>query len=1203
MRWIIGKQIDNYRTVKLLGKGGMGIVLEAVDESLDMIVAMKLMDPMLSQDKNFKRRFQAEAKALARLNSNNIVRVLALRESEFGLYIVMEYVDGNTVADRIVNLGKLSWKETAPILTQLLTAISHAHENGVIHLDIKPRNIMIDQADIVKVTDFGLAKLQQVSQSTTATFNAGTITYMSPEQIRGREKVDERSDIYSIGVTVYEMLSGRTPYDKTSAFYDLQKTILKGRPPSLADFAPELPNPLVQLVMKSIHKNPGRRFQTAREMLDAIKQFEAGTLEITPPPVAEETVVFKPLQDGTFESPPTPSPEKMRPTQIFKSEEVEIKLEPGEKIFQYELDEKIRSGKNGMIFRARDTELNRDVALKFFAEDAVPNDEVRQQLIQIIRTVTDLNHPAIASVYDVCHEGKYDFLCTEWLPGNSLKKQITSGPMDLDNALGVAIQTAEALKTAHAQGIYHLVLSPSNVVILEDDRVKVLGFGISELLQHEDFLSNDILLGTFAYLAPEIASGEPGTERSDVFSLGLILLEMCSGTNPFRRKSHVETLFALVNSRLASIQKLAMEIPDSMVKIIEKALAKDPKDRYATIEDMLLHMKNLEASGEASIPSRFTGDVDPSVIDDEFSFEADSIEELFKRRERIDKLLAEQYTQNLTLMSCRFMRTKLKQPEVDDLNQRIFSLISHHNGTVGRHNDTHFLATFVTPEDGTRCAIDIMNLKSEASSQMAQYQMPVLRIGMHFGDVIVKEDDLIGRAISVVVSAEEIAGSNEILISKALQQHIDGNDEFLTDPVKNSKQVSPLRNVKLLRLLWNPHQIRQYVKTVHKQTGSVGDSAVIEPIRILLPPQISRPAAKDLRSSRERNPYLNREAIRDPEAFFGRRSEIGKIYSRVGAGRPQSVSIVGEKHIGKSSLLRYIVHPSNRLDSLSDPKQLIFLQANFKNKSRLKIPGFFEMIYKDLLEVFNGALELNVKPNYHGFKEVVVALDQQGYKLIMVFDEFSTITRNRNFDAEFYSFLRSLANNYNVAYLVASGRNLQTVCHSPEVSDSPFFNIFSNITLSQFSVKDARKLILTPAEKHGASFEPHVPFVLDMAGQHPLFIQIACSILFDRPQYAMAYDNAFYEGVKSEMAQKALPYFQEIFESLEDDKRQFLLHLAEMKPVERSQEYLLTQLTKAGYVRQHEGNNIVFSSLFADFIFQQFGIRKTRKMKFRFWRS
>ena len=409
--------------------------------------------------------------------------------------------------------------------------------------------------------------------------------------------------------------------------------------------------------------------------------------------------------------------------------------------------------------------------------------------------------------------------------------------------------------------------------------------------------------------------------------------------------------------------------------------------------------------------------------------------------------------------------------------------------------------------------------------------------------------------------------------------------------------------MKLLRLLWNTEQIRSFVKSAHKRTGSIADSAVIEPIRILLPPQISRPPAQDLRTSRDRNPYLHRDAIREPAAFIGRRSEIGKIYSRVGAGRPQSVSIVGEKHIGKSSLLQYIVHPSNRLDSLSDPKQFIFLQADFKNKSRLKIPGFFEMIYKDLLAVFNGALELNVKPNYDGFKEVVQALDQQDYKLIMVFDEFSTITKNRNFDAEFYSFLRSLANNYNVAYLVASGRNLQTVCHSPEVSDSPFFNIFSNITLSQFNKKDARKLVVDPAERHGTSFEPHVPFVLDVAGRHPLFIQIACSILFDRPQYAMAYDNAFYEGVKAEMAEQCVPYFREIFDSLDDEKRQFLLHLAEMKPVERSQEYLLTQLTKAGYVRDHEGANVVFSSLFADFVFQQFGIRKTRKMKFRFWRS
>ena len=264
---IIGKVVDTYKITGVLGKGGMGIVYKAKDTTLDRDVALKMMDTALARDESFLKRFQSEAKALAKLQNPNIVSIFTLRETELGFCIAMEFVEGNTLADRIREKGAMPFENVFPIFKQLLTALDHAHEVGIIHRDIKPSNVMLTPNNIVKVTDFGLAKIQQVSGATMTLGTGGTLYYMSPEQIRGLSNVDHRGDIYSLGMTLYETLTGKVPFTDAETDFSIRQMVVEGRVPPPDKMNPALPRDLVKVVMKSIEKDPAKRYQSAGAML------------------------------------------------------------------------------------------------------------------------------------------------------------------------------------------------------------------------------------------------------------------------------------------------------------------------------------------------------------------------------------------------------------------------------------------------------------------------------------------------------------------------------------------------------------------------------------------------------------------------------------------------------------------------------------------------------------------------------------------------------------------------------------------------------------------------------------------------------------------------------------------------------------------------------------------------------------------------
>ncbi|UCH97937.1 MAG: serine/threonine protein kinase [Candidatus Aminicenantes bacterium] len=271
-----GKAIGNYRILRKIGEGGMGSVYLACDMSLEREVAIKIISPELARIPHLMARFRVEAIAQARLNHTNIVTIHSFEHQEDTYYIVMEYVSGKTLKRIIKEKGKIPVKQALTIAAHILEGLSYAHTRGVLHRDIKPANIFITADNTVKIGDFGIAKVKGIDGLTRVGSTLGTILYSSPEQLRG-EKMGPATDIYSLGVTLYEMVVGQPPFTSSSGSnHEIQLGHLEKIPPTPSSLDNAVPPSVDALIMKSLAKSPRERYGTAREFKAAVDRLAAG---------------------------------------------------------------------------------------------------------------------------------------------------------------------------------------------------------------------------------------------------------------------------------------------------------------------------------------------------------------------------------------------------------------------------------------------------------------------------------------------------------------------------------------------------------------------------------------------------------------------------------------------------------------------------------------------------------------------------------------------------------------------------------------------------------------------------------------------------------------------------------------------------------------------------------------------------------------
>ncbi len=296
---MIGQTISQYKILEKLGEGGMGIVYKAQDTKLDRFVALKFLPPHLAASEQDKARFIQEAKSAAALNHPNVCSIIDIQEHEGNLFIVMEYVDGQTLMDK---KSSISLKQAIEIGIQIADGLAVAHEKGIIHRDIKPENIMVRKDGIVQIMDFGLAKLAGTSRLTKMGSTVGTLGYMSPEQVQGAE-ADHRSDIFSLGVLLYEMIAGRSPFNGAHESAILYEIVNVDVPP-MVTVKPELDPALDAIVLECLEKDPSERYQSIAEVSKELRRFKRESSRSRASRVMPVTGAFHP---GSFIGNPPPA--------------------------------------------------------------------------------------------------------------------------------------------------------------------------------------------------------------------------------------------------------------------------------------------------------------------------------------------------------------------------------------------------------------------------------------------------------------------------------------------------------------------------------------------------------------------------------------------------------------------------------------------------------------------------------------------------------------------------------------------------------------------------------------------------------------------------------------------------------------------------------------------------------------------------------
>jgi tRNA A-37 threonylcarbamoyl transferase component Bud32 len=319
---MVGRVVGSYRIIEKIGEGGMGAVYRAVDEMLDREVAVKAIRPELARDPEIVERFRAEAKILARVHHPAIATIYSFFHDGGELFLAMEYVRGRTLSAVLAAAGALPWRRAVPLLSTALEGIEQAHRAGIIHRDLKPDNLMLTEDGALKVMDFGIARVPGSNHLTRTGLLIGTLRYVAPEQIRG-EEVDRRTDLYALGVVLYQMLTGRVPFEGPTDFAIL-KAQIEDPPAPPRSLVPEIPEGLERIVLKALEKSPDARFQTAGELRAALaglgslplgkRDEDLPTLVLPPRPAAARV----PASPETIETdrprlPATPPPAVVAP--------------------------------------------------------------------------------------------------------------------------------------------------------------------------------------------------------------------------------------------------------------------------------------------------------------------------------------------------------------------------------------------------------------------------------------------------------------------------------------------------------------------------------------------------------------------------------------------------------------------------------------------------------------------------------------------------------------------------------------------------------------------------------------------------------------------------------------------------------------------------------------------------------------------------
>ncbi|MGE3805712.1 MAG: protein kinase [Gemmataceae bacterium] len=635
-------KLGPYVLLERLGEGGMGVVFKARHVTLNRTVALKLIRKERLQNPNSVRRFQREVQAAASLSHPNIVMAYNAEEIDGNQLLVMEYIDGTDLAGLIKQFGPLPVAQACDYMRQTALGLQHAHERGLVHRDIKPHNLLLAapssaSPDLsstnrqVKILDMGLAKLNEENGAMFTTMTSdgavmGSPDYMAPEQARDPHLVDIRADLYSLGCTFYQMLTGRVPFPAGTLMQKLTKHATE-TPAAVESMRSEVPAGVAAIVRKLMAKNAEERYQTPAELAQALEPFcktSAPTARGESAANSSVENIFQLLAKSRLLLPHELQLVKQRWIELghteldaqqfckwlvdqqYLTEYQALSLLRGRIghffINEYKLLDRIGVGKMAGVYRAIHR-LGQTVAIKVLPPSKVKDPVAFGRFQREARLALRLNHGNVVRSLQMGSYHDLHYIVMEHLEGETLEeilKQRTKLPPT--EAATIVYQALLGLQHLYVSGIVHRDLNPSNLMVLADASpsspplVKILDVGLGRAMfqeideevdanVEEDLTKVGTVLGAPPYMAPEQGVDAHASDtRSDLYSLGCILYHTLTGQPPFVEKNVLKLIVLHTKEKPRPLRDFDPALPEDLQQFLDIMLAKDPAQRYQTPE-------------------------------------------------------------------------------------------------------------------------------------------------------------------------------------------------------------------------------------------------------------------------------------------------------------------------------------------------------------------------------------------------------------------------------------------------------------------------------------------------------------------------------------------------------------------------------------------------------------------------------------------
>lgn len=567
-----GYSLGRYRLQNLLGFGAMGNVYKSRHPDLKRDIAVKILHPHHTQVPGFVERFRHEAAAAATLIHPNIIQIFDFDVAENNLYyMVLQYINGPSLEDYLsLEQRPLSLLKTYELITPIVGALHYAHQQGVIHRDVKPGNIMLDTRQRVYLGDFGLAKIIGVSMNTQSGLGAGTPAYMAPEQIEAAP-ITPATDIYALGVMLYKMLTTKLPFDGENIMNLIMRKMTEPAPP-LRQLNPDVPIDVEAVILKAISKEPEARYTDAVSFVADLRQAIGGHV-LHLPKFDIDTAV-----SSGFVALPSIQIENYKVQREFASDQT--------RLYQRYL--------------ARNEALESTAVLTILRQTTERNPALNEAFQNRLDMLAVLDHPGLASITRIGQTAEQrPFAAYAFVPGQSLATRLNQEwtrpekclPIPASLALVRAI--AEALNVAHLAGLVHQELSPEQIIIQTDNRPVIVGL---EIPAPPPIDAKTLNTNTPGYTPPELYAGNPVSVQSNIYALGLMLYELLSGNRPPMPMWNLAYYAAADVPAAVPLALHRSQLAPETNRLLGKCLATEPTQRFTNVADFLAHLDAAAAA-------------------------------------------------------------------------------------------------------------------------------------------------------------------------------------------------------------------------------------------------------------------------------------------------------------------------------------------------------------------------------------------------------------------------------------------------------------------------------------------------------------------------------------------------------------------------------------------------------------------------------